>query len=212
MNYFLRFPLYIASIVIIIGILFFSACSKEGDNGIDDCPCENDAVCINDNLGGITCVCAEGYFGVSCENFDTCYNVVCAENQICTNGVCDCAPGFEGADCQELIREKYLGNYQAIDVCPGGTYGYPVTIKTSDEGAQFIILEGFGSFTDPVLAVKAEVIDTYTFEIPVGNYPGVTIQGGSIGQYDADTGVISISYQSTLASNTETCHLTLNPE
>jgi hypothetical protein len=39
-------------------------------------------------------------FGKLCKFSDPCYLVTCDNGGTCTNGTCDCAPGFIGQNCE----------------------------------------------------------------------------------------------------------------
>lgn len=55
-------------------------------------------------------------FIASCDT-KKCTDVVCGYNQICNNGNCFCADGYEGADCNTQSYVKYIGNYNVTENC-----------------------------------------------------------------------------------------------
>jgi len=75
---------------------------------------------------------------------DPCKDVVCdADHGICLDGTCDCDPGYSGSDCAILLRSAYIGTYNAVEVCsslPNFDDNYIADVKTSAEGAQYIII------------------------------------------------------------------------
>ncbi len=96
-----------------------------------ECPqgCEHGGSCAN----GI-CNCPEGYAGVSCEiKLNPCYVLGCdtLHSRCDTTGstpFCVCDPGWEGSNCDKTWIEKYIGSYNASEVCDGT--GQNFTIET----------------------------------------------------------------------------------
>lgn len=132
-------------------------------------PCfNNNGGCINgtcsDSLGIVTCICFEGYSGVHCENIDYCYNVTCPPNAYCnsTTGECKCNTGYEFAPtCEQEIRAKFLGTYNATDNCAGTQTNYTCNI-VADNNIQGIVLQNFGNRG---INVKATMYNSTTFII-----------------------------------------------
>jgi len=50
----------------------------------------------------------------SCNN-DKCKAIVCAFGGTCNDGVCTCPTGYEGPQCEKVMRDKFLGVYQVLE-------------------------------------------------------------------------------------------------
>jgi hypothetical protein len=93
----------------------------------------------------------------SCEE-DLCKDVTCGTNGTLTdNGTtctCACATGYEGSDCETLVRSKFLGSWGAVEDCSqSAATTYSVTITSSPSGTDRILLSNFwGAFTSAVIA------------------------------------------------------------
>ncbi len=60
-------------------------------------------------IGGTTLI-----ISVSC-NTDKCKTLVCAHGGYCQLGVCVCASGWEGPDCETESRAKFYGNWMVYE-------------------------------------------------------------------------------------------------
>lgn len=133
-------------------------------------PCyNNNGGCINgtcrDSLGIVVCDCFPGYYGTKCDLINLCYDVACAPNATCNanTGACECVTGYEFApDCNQAMRQKFLGTYNATDLCAGNTTAYTCEIL-SGENIQDIIIRNMGDRNN--INVKARVLNTTTFVI-----------------------------------------------
>ncbi len=193
----------------LVGMLFlFDSCTTcEGD-------CPPNSTCVD----GV-CECDEGFSGVNCEIQDLCSNVICPTNAECEDGDCYCLAGYEGAECDTEIRAKMLGVYTASDICNSGTYQYTVTILNSTNSVADFLIEGFGGFGDPVIAVRCTVLDEDDFEIVTSPYPGINSLSSipdvnnRQGIYDPATGVITVNYEAVFDNNeSDECDLILTPQ
>ncbi|MDX2002756.1 MAG: hypothetical protein SFW35_10010 [Chitinophagales bacterium] len=95
-------------------------------------------------------------FGVltfsSCES-DPCKDVTCVNGTATEDGEdcnCVCETGYEGTQCDELVRAKYLGNYNGSESCTSGTdvYAVSVTAGTTDLDVQISNIYDAGFFTN----------------------------------------------------------------
>ncbi len=86
---------------------------------------------------------------------EVCDDVVCANEGVCSGGVCQCKVGWEGVRCETLGREKFMGTYS---VAEDGTLtearNYSTNIHAADDfGIDAVRLKGFYNyFEDQVYA------------------------------------------------------------
>lgn len=80
-------------------------------------------------------------------NKDACKSVSCGANGTCSDGVCICKTGYEGAACETLTRTKFIGTWKGSDVCDSGTYTITLGITASSNDVTALISNpgGFGS-------------------------------------------------------------------
>jgi hypothetical protein len=199
-----------------MALVIFDSCTPTDEECVLDCL--NGGTCVTDNLGNTVCECAAGFFGASCEQLDSCFNVICPTNAECDGGDCYCFAGYEGDSCQLEIRSKYYGTYVVDDICQSGEYTYSITILESATDITKFLMQGFGGFGDPVLNVVCTVLDSEEFEIEAASYPGIsTLQSlainGEESTYDAETGVITLTYQANFDGNiSDECDMVLTPQ
>ncbi len=141
----------------------------------------------------------------SCEpdsNVVNCDETGCLNGGDCINNVCFCPVGYEGAECADLSRDKFLNTYNSsADDCVGPTYTIIVTIKSSSDTAMTIKnLGNFGNNT----TVYALVSDENSFEIPsqqVAGLGSVTITGNA----SLSGTQLSLNYTKTVSGNLTNC-------
>jgi hypothetical protein len=51
----------------------------------------------------------------SCRQRDKCKEITCAFSSTCVEGKCYCATGYEGTQCEKLIRAKFTGPWTATE-------------------------------------------------------------------------------------------------
>lgn len=76
-----------------------------------------------------------------------------------------CPVGYEGKDCKELTRDKFLGDWQGEDKCDLGTYPIDLEIKastTSEINATIVNPGGFGGTVTITGVVTDENTLTFT--------------------------------------------------
>lgn len=66
-------------------------------------------------------------------NKDECKGVECANGGTCINGTCSCPTGYEGALCDVLSRDKFIGTYTGSETCDAGTDNYTITISANSD-------------------------------------------------------------------------------
>ncbi len=93
---------------------------------VDPCStleCLNGSPCIvAEDFSGY-CDCPPGFIGVDCGTEDPCFGVECLENAYCYEGECFCQAGFEGADCENKVTDKFVGTYTVTTDCfPDSVY------------------------------------------------------------------------------------------
>jgi hypothetical protein len=71
------------------------------------------------------------FFGIvlfsSCET-DPCTQLSCKNGSTCTEGYCRCPTGYEGAECETKISDKFVGMYIGYNHCDD----YPALNDTMD--------------------------------------------------------------------------------
>ena len=83
------------------------------------------------------------------EEKDPCEAVSCLNGGTCNNGSCACAAGYEGAQCQTEIREKFIGLYETSG-CDGEIY--LLSISNSTDEILNVLLEFSGINLPPISA------------------------------------------------------------
>jgi hypothetical protein len=83
----------------------------------------------------------------STTNLQPCKNVICLNGGACSDGVCNCAVGYEGLKCETRWSDKFIGNYQAQDECYAGTSTpyYSVSISSVVDYANKIRIYNLGT-------------------------------------------------------------------
>lgn len=65
----------------------------------------------------------------SCEQ-DSCTTLNCINGGQCTEGVCQCPDGYEGAECETAVADKYVGVYEGTVRCNYNDLMFPITPDT----------------------------------------------------------------------------------
>ncbi len=149
---------------------------------------------------------------------EPCDNVNCGDNGICIEGTCSCDAGYDGTDCNIVIRSLFTGVYDVEEICdtdPNFTDTYESSINESFEGPQFITINNLYNFesqnlTNPDAAnVRASVsniggvysllIENQTITIATLDYPDefIDFDVSGTGTYDPATFVITLEYSIT---------------
>lgn len=101
---------------------------------------------------------------------DPCDDIVCLNGGgNCSEGICECAAGYEGDDCGTVSADKYVGNWLADETCTeadGTAYAvdYTASVDAAADVSQ-IVITNFGGFGTN-LAFNAN-IDGNTITMPL---------------------------------------------
>ena len=127
----------------------------------------------------------------SCKD-EPCDNIICQNDGICMDGLCDCPSGFEGEFCEEFSRQKILGNFDVSSNCVGDTSVTDIwAIGASTSAVNEVLI---GNFHKPALNVIATITEPNVIEIEkqfFGGSTSYTIYGS--GTIEA-VGQLSIQY------------------
>lgn len=128
-------------------------------------------------------------------NRDKCRTINCAHGGVCNDGACTCPAGYEGTNCETIMRNKFLGNWHVLE--KGSitlAAQYPVSIEPTTLITDVVIKNFYNYFKTPV---KATVKGDSIF-IPNQQYEGKVLFGigyiyssTTYGQY----GGISLRYE-----------------
>ena len=139
--------------------------------------------------------CAIALLGI--QSCNQCEDVICPARSQCISGNCFCQDGYEGADCNTLAVNKYIGNYQ---VSPSCQQGFAITHFSSIYDNS-IYVNGFfiGNFLGSGIPVEAFIGTDANNQgnlivIPEQNLGAIAVLGGE-GFYDSFNGRIIITVQ-----------------
>jgi len=107
-------------------------------------------------------------------NRDLCKTVVCANGGICNGGSCTCPLGYDGTNCEDTARNKFLGNWTVFEKgSVTQASQYPVSIQPGENINDVVIINFFNYFTVPV---NATIVND-TIIIPNQQYQGKVMFG-----------------------------------
>ena len=111
----------------------------------------------------------------SCKR-DKCKDITCANSSTCAEGACYCATGFEGTQCEKLIRAKFTGPWMVFE---SGTESlaaqYPIAIEIGEQINTVKIRNFNNTFPEP-FRIEAYVSGD-TLYIPRQPVNGRTVEG-----------------------------------
>lgn len=92
---------------------------------------------------------------VSCDKTknDKCSSVTCAYGGVCIDGVCKCAVGYEGTNCQTISRTKFLKAWNVNEkgtISPQRNYALAIEKDTAING--ILIKNMYNYFTGKIAA------------------------------------------------------------
>lgn len=105
--------------------------------------------------------CLLGSGGLACS---PCNDLDCGKHGACNeaDGSCYCDTGYQvnaWGRCDSVSREKFLGTYNATEICVGASVPYSLVISAGQTGIDKITLAGLGGYQtgNDVLQVQASV-------------------------------------------------------
>jgi hypothetical protein len=148
--------------------------------------------------------------GLTLSSCDPCKDVMCGDNTICEEGVCNCLPDFEknnkGLCVSTLVsyRDRFVGNWNANETCSPYTSTFNSFITKHPSIDDQIIISNFNDR----YTVYAVMISQSRFEIPfqVTTYNSIV---GS-GTYTGTTMRIDYTIQSLSNSTFTNCSASYN--
>jgi hypothetical protein len=122
-------------------------------------------------LGAISAFSAVTYS--SCSP-DKCKAIVCAYGGVCKEGTCICPTGYEGYQCETIIRDKYRGVWRVFEKgSRSRTAAYEVTVDYGANMTDMVIKNFYNKLATPVnVRVKGD-----TMFIPQQTVEGYEIKG-----------------------------------
>jgi hypothetical protein len=110
---------------------------------------------------------------------DKCKAIVCANGSVCKDGACICPSGYEGAQCETVNRERFLGNWSVVeDGTISASVNYNVTVKAGSAITEITIQNFRNYYTNDVIArVKGDTLYIDPQVVPAGGGATSTITG-----------------------------------
>ncbi len=176
-------------------------------------PCGAHGTCELDSLYNARCNCEPGYIGSDCHP-DLCIGVVCQYvNTSCNEGVCKCNTGYEGDTCGILIRNKFIGTYNAIDSCVTPP-NFVVTITAADSIDQFYINNFYNKGANAKVKAKVTPVinpssTVLTFNVASQAVGNIIVAGLAQGYINTAQTTINLQYQSSISSSIDSCRVIL---
>ena len=118
---------------------------------------------------------------------DPCEQMVLCENGTCLDGDCVCEAFYDGAYCESEERAKFLGGWQASEICNSGPDLYPVIISEGNHAGE-VIFDEFGPYRRSVYGQ----VNGDTVVLPMQAYGQLVIEGA--GGIDSAGQAITVSF------------------
>lgn len=134
----------------------------------------------------------------SCSKSDKCDSIVCKNGGTCSDGVCKCPLGFEGANCETDSKSKFIGSFSATDNCPvpdssRTSLNYSMTITSGSTATQVYVINLADASSNPADALTANLTSSKELTIEPKTLPNGRTYSGTI-QY-ISAGKLSASFQ-----------------
>ncbi|MCB0662752.1 MAG: hypothetical protein KDC24_08430 [Saprospiraceae bacterium] len=142
-------------------------------------------------------------------NEDKCKNVVCQTNANCMDGDCICDQGFE-KDAQDscvLVRDKFIGTYQANENCNGsGNSSYALSIIAGNSNQEVLINNFWNYFSNRVVGTISE----NSITIPAQNSSDDIFSVEGNGTINGNALTLNFTITEISTGESETCNATWN--
>ncbi len=140
-------------------------------------------------------------------NKDECKDVVCQNGGTCAEGVCTCATGYEGTNCETKSRDKFVGTYAGTEICTLGNDSYSVVVSANSDAIKLTMT---GLYNDPTAPYTATCTmtakDAFTFSGSSSASASIIFSG--TGTLTGST--LKIVYTVTNGTTTNSCTFTGN--
>lgn len=134
-----------------------------------------------------------------------CEDTGCLNGGDCIGGDCFCPAGFEGVDCADLSREKFLNLYASSgDDCTGSNYSMEIITDASSNIE--INLKNLGNFGQNT-SVNAVMTGETSFSIPAQTVSGLSSVDVE-GEGSLSGTLLTVSYVKTIAGTPTSCNAT----
>lgn len=152
-----------------------------------------------------------GIFMVQSCDIDSCADVDCG-NGTCFEGACECDAGYDGTNCNIVIRSLFTGIYNVQEFCDTDLSfedNYTSTINESFNGIQYITISNIYNFASDynlqpedatVIATVSNWGGEYTLLIENQTFTSsnlVDFEVAGFGTYDPATSIIRLNYSIT---------------
>lgn len=193
----------------LLSLGFLLACEKD--------PCA-ELECLNGGqcLDGL-CDCPEGYIGADCGiGLDPCAQADCdpLRTDSClalsfSEARCICIRGFEGDKCEDRWEDKFVGSYNASEVCNGTGELFPMTLSIGPD-PQTITLAGLNNQSGVATKVVGSLINATVFDIKLQFMAFGSVSGAGLLENGTN---VNVNYQIiTTANDTLLCSAALTPQ
>lgn len=137
-----------------------------------------------------------------CETIDCGLNGIPTETSDASSCFCECINGFDGPNCDELATGKFIGNWDAADVCPSMNWNYFAKINPFDGNQEQIQIFNLAA-TDSLLAWTG-MVSGDSIIVPLSASDYFQIEG--VGVISAERNTINWNYNITDSyGSTESC-------
>jgi hypothetical protein len=138
-----------------------------------------------------------------------CAKITCLNGGTCLNGICQCAVGFEGTNCNTAWSKKFTGYYLVNDNCYTGSATKYVDITDDATRPEIIKFNNMGILC-PTSIIEATIgPEKTTFNIPIQNVCGNNYMSGN-GNINGKIINIYLHNRDTVLHTTTNCTLVLS--